>query len=113
MNDPSAAGLRVGDPYQLYLILNKKIQAEIDTVPFGLPVMTVHFCDEWFKFGGDEYEVAHLIALFRRAHAICSADRGLLVIPRWLIVDLILMPSAAMLILAGQAHLTESARKLE
>lgn len=113
MNDPSAAGLQVGDPYQLYLILNKKIQAEIDTVPFGLPVKTVHFCDEWFKFGGDEYEVAQLIALFRRAHAMCSADRGLLVIPRWLIVDLILMPSAAMLILAGQAHLTESARKLE
>lgn len=113
MAEPFTPGLGDGDPYQLCLILNKKVDAEIDTAPFGLPVKTVHFCDQWFKFGKDEYEVAHLIALFRRAHAICSADRGLLVIPRWLIVDLILMPSAAMLILAGQAHLIESARELE
>ncbi len=112
-NDPFTAGLQVGDPYQLYLILNKKIRAKVDTAPFGLPVKTIDFCDEWFKFGRDEYEVAQLIALFRRAHAMCSADRGLLVMPRWLVVDLILMPSAAMLILAGQAHVADAARKLE
>jgi hypothetical protein len=112
-NDPFTEGLRKGDPYQLYLLLNKKIDAKIETAPFGMPVKTVDFCDEWFTFRRDEYEVAQLIALFRRAHAMCSADRGLLVMPRWLMVDLILMPSAAMLILAGQAHLTQAARKLE
>ena len=110
---PFTPGLDKGDPYKLYLISNAKVAALYDTSPFGIPVEQVDYCAEWFKFRRDEYEVAKLIALFRRAHAMGFADRGSRVIPRWLLVDLVLMPAGVMLVLAGQDHLVNEARRLE
>ena len=111
-SDPFAAGIRQGEPYSLYLISNEVVIPALDTSPFDVPLTTVDFRTEHFKFRHRQYQVTDLLALFRYAHSM-SVRYPQLVLPRWMIVDLALMPTGLLLAVAGQEHVASVARALE
>ncbi len=105
-------GLAKGDPYKLYLITNPAVRKELDLKPFGIKIEALDFCADRFTFRDDRYEIPALLAFVRLAHSL-SSDDGKRVMPRWMIVDLALMPSAILLALAGPEQVTKVARDLE
>src|SRR6266568_1257167 len=94
-------GIENGEPYRLYLVTNPTVQASLNLKPFGIRVQPVDFCADHFEFRRADYPVSQLLTLFRLAHARSSNDQQR-VMPRWMIVDLVLMPSAVLLAVAGQ-----------
>ncbi len=111
-SDPFAAGIRQGEPYRLYLLSNDVVLPNLDARPFGIPLTTTDFRAEHFEFRHRPYQVTDLLALFRSAHSM-SVRHPQLVLPRWMIVDLALMPSGLLLAVAGQEHVASVARALE
>ncbi len=105
-------GIENGEPYRLYLVTNPTVQASLNLKPFGIRVQPVDFCADHFEFRRADYPVSQLLTLFRLAHARSSNDQQR-VMPRWMIVDLVLMPSAVLLAVAGQDHVISVARELE
>ena len=112
ISDQFAAGIRQGEPYRLYLLSNDVIIPTLDTSPFNVPLTTVDFRTEHFEFRRRQYQVTDLLALFRSAHSM-SVRYPQLVLPRWMIVDLALMPTGLLLAVAGQEHVASVARSLE
>jgi hypothetical protein len=111
-NYPFTRGLAEGDPYKLYLVTNPAVRKSLNLKPFGVKVKPIDFCADRFVFRDDEYEIPTLLAFVRLAHSMSSDDRKR-VMPRWMLVDLTLMPSAMLLALSGQDHVTKVARDLE
>jgi hypothetical protein len=111
-SDPFATGIRQGEPYKLYLLSNDMVIPMLDPRPFGIPLTAIDFRKEHFEFRNRQYQVLDLLALFRSAHSL-SVRYPQLVLPRWMIVDLALMPSGLLLAVAGQDHVASVARALE
>jgi hypothetical protein len=105
-------GIAEGNPYRLYLVTNPAVLASLNFSPFGIGIQPVDFRADHFEFREDEYHVSQLLTLFRLAHARSSPDLQR-VMPRWMIVDLLLMPSAVLLAVAGQEHVVSVARDFE
>lgn len=109
---PFTRGIADGETYKLCLVTNPAVRKKLDLKPFGIKIEAIDFCADRFVFRDDEYEIPALLAFVRLAHSMSSQDRRR-VMPRWMIVDLTLMPSAMLLALAGQDHVTDVARSLE
>jgi hypothetical protein len=111
-NHPFTRGLAQGEPYKLYLVTNPAVRKSLALKPFGIKIQPLDFSADRFVFRDDEHDIPTLLAFARLAHSISSEDRKR-VMPRWMIVDLTLMPSAMLLALSGQDHVTDVARSLE
>lgn len=111
------AGIEKGEPYELYLVTNpaalaRSARGRLNLRPFGIRIQPVDFRAETFEFRRADHEVARLLELFRLAHARSTSDPER-VLPRWMIVDLVLMPAGILLAVAGQDHVASVARELE
>ena len=111
-DSPFTPGLPDGSVYRLYLVTNPAVRRSLDTRPFGIRVRPIDFCAEHFSFRGRQYDTVQLLSFARLAHSNSPQDPGRL-LPRWMIVDLMLMPSGLLLALATQDQLKEVARSLE
>lgn len=111
-NGPFTKGLAKGEPFKLYLATNPTVRKKLKLKPFGIKVKPIDFCADTFEFDDQDYDVASLLEFVRLAHLMSSDERRRLM-PRWMLVDLVLMPSGILLALAGQDQVGHEARKLE
>jgi hypothetical protein len=95
-----------GDPYQLYAVSTAEVLAELDLIPFGIRVEPVDFRVAEFGYRGGTYSVQSMLDLFIVANAMSFGEREL-GMPKWVMVDLALMPSAMVLAVASKNHVKE------
>jgi hypothetical protein len=109
---PFTLGIADGEPYKLYLATNPAVQSGLNLRPFHIGVQPIDFYADSFEFRDYEYEITKLLAFVRLAHSMSSGDL-MRVMPRWMLVDLALMPSGVLLALAGQDEVNSKALDLE
>ena len=109
---PFTKGLAKGEPFKLYLATNPRVREKLKLKPFGIRIEPIDFCAETFEFDHRDFDVANLLEFVRLAH-LMSGDERRRLMPRWMLVDLVLMPSGVLLALAGQDQVVYQARKLE
>ncbi|HKH87416.1 MAG TPA: hypothetical protein VKA05_01255, partial [Acidimicrobiales bacterium] len=97
-----------GDPYQLYAVSTTEVLAELDLIPFGIRLEPVDFRVKDFGYRGGTYAVQSMLELFIVANASSFGERAL-EMPRWVMVDLALLPSAMVLALASRNHVAQLA----
>ncbi len=79
--------------YSLYLASNRAVLAQLETVPFGVPVTTLDF----LAVGPDEWAVADLMRVYNVLNATAFGDKGI-PLQNWVMIDLGLLPSAFLLV---------------
>jgi hypothetical protein len=91
----AAHGL-LAEGYGLYLASNGPVLAELDVVPFGVPVTSLDFL-AGATAGSEEWSVADLMRVYNVLNATAFGDKGI-PLQNWVMIDLGLLPSAFLLV---------------